>query len=309
MKKKVDPVVDEAIETLNMKDGPSRRRLLEGAGLFSATAAASALIAACTSSSSSSAAPTAAPSVVSTLGNFPKTPFVAVLVRQPRHHQPVLRAHPVRVQGRSRAAWPADAEVGRLGQLHSRGHGRLHEDRDRGGGEGDRHHGDQRQSQRHDVRHPGGGRDERRYPRGQLQRRRSHPQGRRDTRDQPALLRRAGTLRLRPADGSADPGQHQAGARRHLHRHPGHGQHPAPLRRRVLGAHPGWLQGEPGGDRGVDGGRGSAREGLPARQQVGPGGRVRGGRGLDRAARPAASPPLAWRARYTRAGSISPRVR
>ena len=41
MRKKIDPVVDEAIETLNMKDGPSRRRLLEGAGLFSATAAAS----------------------------------------------------------------------------------------------------------------------------------------------------------------------------------------------------------------------------------------------------------------------------
>ena len=57
MRKKIDPVVDEAIETLNMKDGPSRRRLLEGAGLFSATAAASALIAACSSSSSSSAAP------------------------------------------------------------------------------------------------------------------------------------------------------------------------------------------------------------------------------------------------------------
>ena len=55
MRKKIDPVVDEAIETLNMKDGPSRRRLLEGAGLFSATAAASALIAACTSSSSGSA--------------------------------------------------------------------------------------------------------------------------------------------------------------------------------------------------------------------------------------------------------------
>ena len=58
MRKKIDPVVDECIETLNMKDGPSRRRLLEGAGLFSATAAASALIAACSSSSSSSAAPT-----------------------------------------------------------------------------------------------------------------------------------------------------------------------------------------------------------------------------------------------------------
>jgi simple sugar transport system substrate-binding protein len=78
MKKKVDPVVDEAIETLNMKDGPSRRRLLEGAGLFSATAAASALIAACSSSSSSSAAPTATASASKTaaavVGNFPATP-------------------------------------------------------------------------------------------------------------------------------------------------------------------------------------------------------------------------------------------
>jgi simple sugar transport system substrate-binding protein len=78
MKKKIDPVVDEAIETLNMKDGPSRRKLLEGAGLFSATAAASALIAACTSSSSSSAIPTSAASSSSTakaaVGNFPATP-------------------------------------------------------------------------------------------------------------------------------------------------------------------------------------------------------------------------------------------
>ena len=67
--KKIDPVVDEAIQTLDMKDGPSRRRLLEGAGLFSATAAASALIAACSSSSSSSAAP-----VKAAAGNFPTTP-------------------------------------------------------------------------------------------------------------------------------------------------------------------------------------------------------------------------------------------
>ena len=76
MKKKIDPVVDEAIETLNMKDGPSRRRLLEGAGLFSATAAASALIAACTSSSSSTAAPTGSASGTANAaaGNFPKTP-------------------------------------------------------------------------------------------------------------------------------------------------------------------------------------------------------------------------------------------
>src|SRR5437588_11109 len=69
MRKKIDPVVDEAIETLNMKDGPSRRRLIEGAGLFSATAAASALIAACSSSSTSTAGP-----AKEAAGNFPTTP-------------------------------------------------------------------------------------------------------------------------------------------------------------------------------------------------------------------------------------------
>jgi simple sugar transport system substrate-binding protein len=57
-----------------MKDGPSRRRLLEGAGLFSATAAASGLIAACTSSGSSSATPTQRASAANVAGNFPKTP-------------------------------------------------------------------------------------------------------------------------------------------------------------------------------------------------------------------------------------------
>jgi len=61
-----------------MKDGPTRRRLIEGAGLFSATAAASALIAACTSSSTSSATPTAGASssgaAKAVAGNFPKTP-------------------------------------------------------------------------------------------------------------------------------------------------------------------------------------------------------------------------------------------
>ena len=69
MKEKVDPVVDEAVETLNMKDGPARRKLLKGAGLFSATAAASALISACTSSSSSSGSETK-----NVAGNFPSTP-------------------------------------------------------------------------------------------------------------------------------------------------------------------------------------------------------------------------------------------
>src|SRR6202167_2428483 len=66
---RVDPKVDEAIETLNMKDGPLRRKLLKGTGLVSATAAASALLAACSSSSSPASA-----AAKDTAGNFPKTP-------------------------------------------------------------------------------------------------------------------------------------------------------------------------------------------------------------------------------------------
>ncbi|MBO0803422.1 MAG: substrate-binding domain-containing protein [Nocardiopsaceae bacterium] len=67
--RKVDPVVDEAIETLNMKDGPSRRRLLSGAGLVSATAAASALVAGCTAPANSSSTSSGGAD-----GVFPKTP-------------------------------------------------------------------------------------------------------------------------------------------------------------------------------------------------------------------------------------------
>ena len=62
----VDPKVEEAIETLNMKDGPTRRKLLTGTGLVSATAAASALLAACTTSTSTAAR--------SAAGTFPTTP-------------------------------------------------------------------------------------------------------------------------------------------------------------------------------------------------------------------------------------------
>lgn len=66
--RKVDPKVEEAVETLNMKDGPTRRTLLSGTGLVSASAAATALLAACSSSTSTAnAAKNAA-------GNFPKTP-------------------------------------------------------------------------------------------------------------------------------------------------------------------------------------------------------------------------------------------
>jgi len=65
--KKIDPKVDEAIQTLNMKDGPTRRRLISGAGLVSATAAASALLTACSSSSSKG-------STAAHAGNFPSGP-------------------------------------------------------------------------------------------------------------------------------------------------------------------------------------------------------------------------------------------
>jgi simple sugar transport system substrate-binding protein len=73
--KKIDPKVDEAVQKLNMKDGPSRRRLLQGTGLVSATAAASALLAACTSSSSStSGSSTGSSPAAAVAGSFPKTP-------------------------------------------------------------------------------------------------------------------------------------------------------------------------------------------------------------------------------------------
>jgi simple sugar transport system substrate-binding protein len=69
--REVDPKVDEAIQTLNMKDGPTRRKLLTGTGLVSATAAASALLAACSSTSSSGSSTSTASSAA---GNFPSTP-------------------------------------------------------------------------------------------------------------------------------------------------------------------------------------------------------------------------------------------
>jgi simple sugar transport system substrate-binding protein len=66
--RKVDPKVEEAVETLNMKDGPTRRTLLSGTGLVSASAAAAALLTACASNN------TAANAAKNTVGDFPKTP-------------------------------------------------------------------------------------------------------------------------------------------------------------------------------------------------------------------------------------------
>ena len=61
---RVHPKVDEAVETLNLSP-LTRRRLVQGAGLFSASLAASALLAGCQDD------PVAAAGAV---GNFPKTP-------------------------------------------------------------------------------------------------------------------------------------------------------------------------------------------------------------------------------------------
>jgi simple sugar transport system substrate-binding protein len=63
--KEIDPVVEEAIETLNLK-GDMRRRLLKGAGIASVSSAAAALLAACSSSATTAAA--------GGIGNFPTTP-------------------------------------------------------------------------------------------------------------------------------------------------------------------------------------------------------------------------------------------
>ena len=74
--RKIDPKVDEAIQTLNMKDGPSRRKLLAGTGLVSAAGAASALLTACTSASSTSSGTEKIQEsgAAAVAGNFPKTP-------------------------------------------------------------------------------------------------------------------------------------------------------------------------------------------------------------------------------------------
>jgi simple sugar transport system substrate-binding protein len=65
--RRVHPKVEEAVETLNMRDSPTRRTLLSGAGLVSASAAASALITACGTSTTTAAAAT-------TTNPFPKVP-------------------------------------------------------------------------------------------------------------------------------------------------------------------------------------------------------------------------------------------
>ena len=66
---KVHPKVEEAVDTLELP-GATRRRLLSGAGLVSASAAASALLAACSSSNKANGGTSAKGGV----GQFPATP-------------------------------------------------------------------------------------------------------------------------------------------------------------------------------------------------------------------------------------------
>jgi simple sugar transport system substrate-binding protein len=67
--KKVHPKVEEAVDTLDLNPF-TRRRLLSGAGLASASLAASALLTACTSDKKTEASSSGA----GTVGNFPSTP-------------------------------------------------------------------------------------------------------------------------------------------------------------------------------------------------------------------------------------------
>ncbi|MEV0096072.1 sugar ABC transporter substrate-binding protein [Streptomyces sp. NPDC050738] len=66
--KKIDPQVEEAVDTIGL-NGIARRRLLSGAGMVSASAAAAALLSACSSSNKSDDS-----SSGDGVGDFPKTP-------------------------------------------------------------------------------------------------------------------------------------------------------------------------------------------------------------------------------------------
>ncbi len=230
MRKKIDPVVDEAIETLNMKDGPSRRRLIEGAGLFSATAAASALIAACSFIELKQRRPEF--DVVDgggCRGQLPDHAQVEVHVREPRHGQLVLHARPSTAwptpprcsacpRRPGRAPCPPSRRTPPCCRPSSRGHGRFSRHRDhRGLGHGVR--------RAHQQRAAGG------HPGGHLQRERCQRQP-----HQRPGLRRPGAVAIGPGGGQAarladEEGRHRG----RLHRPARLAEHPAAHGRRHAG--------------------------------------------------------------------------
>ena len=92
--KKVHPKVEEAVDTLDLNP-VTRRRLLSGTGLVSASLAASALLAACSEDT---------PAAAGRRRQLPADSEVEVRLRLPRDDQPVLHADPVRRRGRVQAA-------------------------------------------------------------------------------------------------------------------------------------------------------------------------------------------------------------
>ena len=230
MRKKIDPVVDEAIETLNMKDGPTRRRLIEGAGLFSATAAASALIAACSSSSSSSAAPTSTSTAAkAAAGNFPTTPKWKFTFVNHVTDNAFFTPTQYGFAGLRRAARPADAGLDRRPvDPADRAHHAV--GLQRGGHGGFSGHRDHR-GLGHLVHRPHQQRAARGHPGDHVQRERFHHQP-----HQRPRLHRPGAVHIGPGGRHAarladDQGRH--GGR--LHRPARRAEHPAAHGRRDAG--------------------------------------------------------------------------
>ena len=122
-------------------------------------------------------------------GQLPRDAGVELRVRQPRHHEPVLRADDLRHRGRRRAA-RHDASVDRIRRLRHRRDGQRDGGRDRRRGRRRRRRPRRpRGVQRPDRQGAGGG-----HPGALVQRR---------CPEQPARLRRPGPVRLGLRDGQA----------------------------------------------------------------------------------------------------------
>ena len=93
---KVHPKVEEAVETLDLNP-VTRRRLLAGSGLASASLAATALLSACGGDD-------CRPAAERGRRQLPEDTELEVRLRLPRDDQPVLHPHPVRRRGRVEAA-------------------------------------------------------------------------------------------------------------------------------------------------------------------------------------------------------------
>ena len=179
---KVDPVVEQAVETLGL-NRVTRRRLLGGVGLASASLAASALLAACSNNddSSSSDAAAAAPAT----SRRPRSGSSCSSTTSP----PTRSSPPPSTAPRTPARCSTASSSGPGRQLDRRRDGQRHEHRDLRQGGRDRARGG-RQGRLQRAGQPGAGG---RHP-GRLLQRRRRP-GR--PRHQPPGLHRPGPVRLR----------------------------------------------------------------------------------------------------------------